>query len=170
LNLDKYARDAPAWASWATINYQASMVLFQTGGPYHFFPAATLAHHALEMYLKAALINGGMTVFDPKKVKRLNQGISLTEADCAWGHELSGLAKQLAVRNPDFDLSFEIDSPMLTLIMPIPLLAALEHFDPYFSELRYPQEINKLDGIGTEDSWLFARLVEHLEPFSNKLP
>jgi hypothetical protein len=53
MNIDKYATDARAWRDWAKINYVASKQLFASGNPFLYFPAATLGHHALEMYLKA---------------------------------------------------------------------------------------------------------------------
>jgi hypothetical protein len=53
--LDKYARDFGLWRDWATINYQAAKKLFESGDPFRFFQAATLGHHALEMYPKSAL-------------------------------------------------------------------------------------------------------------------
>jgi HEPN domain-containing protein len=68
LKLDKYARDAALWRDWAAINYSAAKTLFESGDAFLLLPAATLGHHALEMYLKSALIAHGMTVFDPKKV------------------------------------------------------------------------------------------------------
>jgi hypothetical protein len=37
------------------------MQLFSTRNPFMYFAAATLGHHALEMFLKAALIATGMT-------------------------------------------------------------------------------------------------------------
>jgi hypothetical protein len=46
-----------------------SKTLFETGDPFLLFPAATLGHHALEMYLKAAPISNGRTVFNPNELK-----------------------------------------------------------------------------------------------------
>jgi hypothetical protein len=62
--LDKYAKDDRAWRDCAKINYAASAHLFNSSNLFLFFPAATLGHHGLEMYLKAALICEGMTVFE----------------------------------------------------------------------------------------------------------
>jgi hypothetical protein len=95
LQLDKYAADANTWEQWANIDYIASLKLFESGNALLFFPAATLAHHSLEMYLKAALIRQGMTVFDPNKIRKLDPGIALIPADCAWGHGLLKLAQEL---------------------------------------------------------------------------
>jgi hypothetical protein len=69
LMLDKYARDPKAWKAFADHNYAASVHLFESHNPFLIFNAATLGHHCLEMYLKAALICEGCAVFDPKKVK-----------------------------------------------------------------------------------------------------
>src|SRR5271170_5476357 len=105
MKLDNYARDFALWRDMAAINYRAAKTLFKTGDPFLLFPAATLGHHALEMYLKSALIANGMTIFDPKKVKLLEAGVNLVAADCAWGHVLVRLAEQLAQRNRSFDLA-----------------------------------------------------------------
>jgi hypothetical protein len=56
------------------------------------------------MYLKAALICEGGTVFDPKKIKHPGSSAKLQAADCAWGHDLVVLARQLSAKRPDFDL------------------------------------------------------------------
>jgi len=111
-------------------------VLFQTKDPFLYFPAATLGHHALEMYLKSALIANGMTVFDPKKVKLLDVAITLAEGDCAWGHGLIKLAEQLAKRSPDFDLAKQMNRVgYVTMKEPMTVREGLEVFEPFFSEL-----------------------------------
>jgi len=48
------------------------------------FEAAPVAHHALEMFLKAALINEGYTIFNPNKLSQLDPSEKLDEAHCAW--------------------------------------------------------------------------------------
>jgi len=160
---DKYACDFRLWRDWAAIDYRAAKVLFQTNDPFLYFPAATLGHHALEMYLKSALIVNGMTVFDSKKIKLLDAGIILAEADCVWGHELIKLAEELARRNPDFDLSRQMDLVgYLTMKEPMTIREGLEVFEPFFSELRYPQAMNKVDGIGFEHEFLLDQLVGEL--------
>jgi hypothetical protein len=90
--LDKYAKDARAWQDCAKINYTASAHLFGSCSLFLYFTAATLGHHALEMYLKSALICEGMTVFNPVILKSLDPGLELTRSDCAWGHNLVALA------------------------------------------------------------------------------
>ena len=75
--LDKYARDARAWRDWAKVNHSASTHLFGSGNPLLYLRAATLGHHALEMYLKSALICEGKTVFNPIILKSLDLGITL---------------------------------------------------------------------------------------------
>jgi len=50
------------------------------------------------MHLKAALICEGCTVFDPKKINDLDKSVKLKPSDCAWGHNLVKLARQLAKR------------------------------------------------------------------------
>src|SRR5208337_3118504 len=104
VKLDKYGRDARAWKNSAETAYRAATLLFETRDLLLIFPAATLGHHALEMYLKAAPICEGSTIFDPKKFKYLDPSVMLRKTDCAWGHDLVALARQLAAKRPDFDL------------------------------------------------------------------
>lgn len=75
--LDKYARDAHSWRDFAKMNHVAAQRLFPSGNPAIYLVAATLGHHALELYLKAALINDGMTVFNPGELQSLDAGIGL---------------------------------------------------------------------------------------------
>ncbi len=82
MNLDRYAQDYALWRDSASINYTAAKTLFETGDPFLFFPAATLGHHALEMYLKAGLVANGMTVFNPKELNKLDVGVNLAKANC----------------------------------------------------------------------------------------
>jgi hypothetical protein len=169
LQLDRYARDAIAWRDWAKINYRASATLFASDNPFLYLPAATLAHHALEMYLKAALIWEGLVIFNPAKVASLDPAYGLTAVDCAWGHVLVDLAGQLSKRRTDFDLSAGMglaDSEVL--IMPKTVRAALEMFDPFFSELRYPQELKEMKGVGQEEKLVLDLLVNLLIPFASK--
>src|SRR5580704_7319099 len=131
LNLDKYARVARAWRDWAKINCVASQHLFFSGNPILYFPAATLGHHALEMYLKAALITQGMTVFNPDQIKLLDVAVELKRDDCIWGHSLVGLAEELAKKHPDFDLKEPMQCSGSRTVR-----QAFAVFDPFFSELR----------------------------------
>src|SRR5271157_308114 len=110
LALDKYARDPKAWKAFADHNYAASIYLFESHNPFLIFNAATLGHHCLEMYLKATLICEGATVFDPTKIKHLDKSVKLQPSDCAWGHDLVGLARQLAAKRRDFDLSEQMST------------------------------------------------------------
>lgn len=145
--LDRYARDPRAWQDCAKINYTASAHLFASNNLFLYFTAATLGHHALEMYLKAALICEGMTVFNPVILKSLDPGLELTRSNCAWGHCLVELAERLAEKRSDFNLDAEMDiRECHTLLMPLTLRAGFALFDPFFSELRYPQELKKLVG------------------------
>jgi hypothetical protein len=169
LNLDKYARSAGALVRGANTNYIASRQLFADGlacgVPDLYFPAAILGHHALEMYLKAALICEGMTIFDPSRVYRLDARVGLIKAECAWGHDLVDLAKLLATRRSDFDLSAEIDVPCLMLEMPMKVLAAFGLWDPFFVELRYPKELERVEDLGEEEGRVLDALVTRLLPF-----
>jgi hypothetical protein len=164
LTPDKYAQDARAWRDFAKFNLSASMYLFESHDPFKIFAAATLGHHALEMYLKAALICEGCTVFDPNKINRLDPSVKLQASDCAWGHDLVILARQLAARRPDFDLA----KPMMFLWPwhsgASTVERGFEVFNPFFSELRYPQALT-MGGVGEDDKLPLGELVAHLEPF-----
>ncbi len=163
MKLDRYAQDYALWRDSASINYTAAKTLFETGDPFLFFPAATLGHHALEMYLKAGLVANGMTVFNPKELNKLDVGVNLAKADCAWGHNLVELAETLAQRNPAFDLSKQMDIVgYLTIKEPMTIKEGLAIFDPFFSELRYPQEMKNCDGLGGEHKFLLDAVVAEL--------
>ena len=167
--LDKYARDARAWRDGGKNNHAAAVALFETGNVLLYLPAATLGHHALEMYLKSALISEGMTVFNPVILKSLELGTALRRSDCAWGHCLVELARQLSGRRPDFYLSAEMNlSKCQTLLMPMTLEAAFGLFDPFFSELRYPQDIKK-DTLCRDLKLVLDVLVVRLQPFLDKV-
>jgi hypothetical protein len=163
MKLDRYARDYALWRDSASINYTAAKTLFETADPFLLFPAATLGHHALEMYLKAGLIANGMTVFNPNDLRKLDAGITLSAPDCAWGHNLVALAETLAQRNRAFDLSKELAVVgYLTMKEPMMVKEGLAIFDPFFSELRYPQEMKNCDGLGGEHKELLDALVVEL--------
>jgi hypothetical protein len=169
---DKYAKDARAWRDLARFTYTASRTLFTSDNNIVLcFPAATLGHHALEMFLKAALICEGFTVFNPSKIKELDPSVSLTAADCAWGHKLVVLARQLARKRPDFDLS---DTTKITgywyYKLPMTVERGFAMFDPFFSELRYPQALRKLEGVGPDDVVVLDALVAALRPFITIAP
>ena len=165
IKLDKYARDARAWKNFAGIAYTAAIELFETRNLLLIFPAATLGHHALEMYLKAALICEGYTVFNPRDLKYLVPPGTLQAADCAWGHDLVALARILAEKRPDFDLTEEMVSLMPWQHSGTPTVErGFEVFNPFFSELRYPQELT-MSGVGEDDKISLYELVERLKPF-----
>jgi hypothetical protein len=165
---DKYARDPRAWRDFAKFNLSASMYLFESHDPFKIFAAATLGHHALEMYLKAALICEGFTVFNPRDVKHLDPPGTLQESDCAWGHDLVVLARQLAAKRPDFDLA-----KRMMFLWPwhsgVPTVErGFEVFNPFFSELRYPQELT-MGGVGEDDKLPLGELVTLLQPFLERI-
>ena len=166
--LDRFARDAGAWKHCAEINYIASGHLFASGSLFACFTAATLGHHALEMYLKSALIGEGMTVFNPVIVKSLDRGYGLTRLNCAWGHCLVDLAARLSQKRPDFNLHAEMNIPECrALLMPMTLEAGLALFDPFFSELRYPQDLKQY-AVSQDHKLVLDVLVARLQPFLNK--
>jgi hypothetical protein len=172
IQLDKYARDARTWRDVARFNYSGARELFTCDNKIvTCIPGATLAHLSLEMFLKAALIVEGMTVFNPRDLGRLNPSVKLAKQDCVWGHKLVDHARLLAKRRPDFDLK---DTSKIPFYFPHRGPMTLERgfaiFDPFFFELRYPQELLDLDGVGPDDVIMFESLVEALEPFLKTIP
>jgi hypothetical protein len=166
--LDQYARDARAWKTCAETNYNASGHLFGSGNLFLYVTAATLGHHALEMYLKSALICEGMPVFNPVILKSLDGTVDLTRSDCAWGHNLVELAERLAERRNDLNPDAEMDiRECRTLLMPMTLRAGFALFDPFFSELRYPQDLKKC-GVSQDHKIVLDVLVSRLRPFLSK--
>jgi hypothetical protein len=167
--LDKYARDARAWKDCAEINYTASVQLFGSHNLFVYFTAATLAHHALEMYLKSALICEGMTVFNPVILKSLDPGYALTRSNCAWGHCLVDLATRLSKKRADLNLRAEMNIPECpSLLMPMTLEAGFALFDPFFSELRYPRDLKKCS-VSQDLKVVLDVLVARLRPLSGKV-
>ncbi len=167
MQLDKYAKDAETWLIYARINYDGARVLFTHERALTLcFPAATLGHHALEALIKTALIRAGMTIFDPAKLKRLDPTASLTETDCAWGHELLALGKLLTSKRPDFDLRKHLNFAAFPRETPMDIETGLAVFNPFFWELRYPQQLKELDGIGPDDVRLLDVLFAEIMPFA----
>jgi hypothetical protein len=172
MQLDKYARDARAWRDAARFNYTAAHELFTCENKIvTCIPGATLAHLALEMFLKSALITSGMTVFNPANLRKLDPSIVLDKKDCVWGHQLVGHAMLLASRRSDFDLKDTTKVPFyFPHEGPMTLEKAFAIFDPFFFELRYPQSLVDLDGVGPDDVLMLDCLVQALEPYLNEMP
>jgi hypothetical protein len=167
--LDKYARDARAWRDCAELNYAAATALFGSGNSSLYFPAATLGHHSLEMYLKSALICEGKTVFNPVILRSLDPGFALTRSDCVWGHRVADLAAQLSQKRSDFDLRAEVNIPECRApLMPMTLEAGFALFDPFFSELRYPQDLKKC-GVSKDHKVVLDVLIARLQPLLTKV-
>ena len=169
LTLDKYARDPKPWRLLAQFNLDAARVLFTHDGAITLcFPAATLGHLALEGLLKTALIREGFTIFDPAKLKQLASP-TLSKEQCAWGHNLVALAKLLASKRAELDLQKPIRGFFPPYEYPVTIEGGLAIFDPYFSELRYPQQLDKLQGIGPDDLRMLDAIVQELLPFAGSL-
>jgi len=107
-----------------------------------------------------------MTIFDPAKLKRLDPTASLTETDCAWGHELLALGKRLTSKRPDFDLRKHLSLAAFPRETPMDIETGLKVFDPFFWELRYPQQLKELNGIGPDDVRLLDVLFAEIMPFA----
>jgi hypothetical protein len=121
------------------------------------------------MYLKAALICERMTVFNPVILRALDPGYALTRSNCAWGHCLVDLARQLSEKRSDFDLRAEMDIPECrVLLMPMTIEAGFALFDPFCSELRYPQELKKLGSVGYDEKLVLDELILRLQPYFSK--
>src|SRR5260370_37323247 len=88
IQADKFAKDAWTWRESARHTHRAAMLLFQTEDLYLCFPAATLGHHALEKYLKTALICSGGTVAGPQIHQQLIPAGGLNTDDVIWGHNV----------------------------------------------------------------------------------
>lgn len=77
-----------------------------------------LAHHAIERYLKGYLVG---------------QGEQIVKGSKAWGHKLSGLGKLCSKYDKEFDIkSFS---------------RRLSFFDKYFEYVRYPTELDGMNGM-----------------------
>jgi len=127
---DKYANDAVAWQRNAGVFREATHLLFNHGNPLLYFPAAILGHQTLEMFLKAALIKKGFQ-------------ISPIQGD-VWGHDLPQLVGQLFMDGPP----------------PPALLEVAKTFNDYFNELRYPRELNKVEGLGEIEGWQLEDVIK----------
>jgi hypothetical protein len=166
VSLDRYARDAGSWRDFAKVNHVSAHHLFTSGNPFMYLVAATLGHHALEMYLKAALINEGMTVCNPKDVSRLDPALEIKPEDCVWGHSLPELAEKLAEKCKDFNLDEKVPDPRSSeTSKAMTVREAFAMFDPYFWELRYPQEAPNVEGAGAEEAEILDTLVKRLKAF-----
>ena len=72
----------------------------------------------------------------------------------------------MSKRRPEFDLSAQMNVPgCVVLEMPMTIGDALAMFDPFFSELRYPQELRKMEGVGEEEKLVLDELIARLKPF-----
>ena len=171
VKLDKYAKDGRSWQLNAEMNFAAAQILFRHELKIMMcFPAATLGHHAIEAYLKSALIHAGSSIFDPSKLGQLSSSQKLDKSECAWGHDLVKLGEMLYSKQPAFDLDAVIVPYYLPYGMPITVRRGLEIFDPFFWELRYPGELDKCDGIGPDDVVILQRLVGMIKPFTPANP
>ena len=133
---DKYANNADAWLANGSIFSRAAKLLFEQGDPFLYFPAALLGQQALEMLLKAALIRSGSSIA-PEDV---------------WGHRLVDLSKKLT------------ESGQISL--PEMFFEVAKKFDDFFRELRYPQELKKVEELGSDDGWHLDWAVGVILPYA----
>jgi hypothetical protein len=59
--------------------------------------------------------------------------------------------------------------PTQTMCVNPTIEQGFELFDPFFSELRYPQELKTMGGVGEDDKLVLSELVKSLEPFLEKI-
>lgn len=164
--LDPIAQDCVAWCIYAEMDYRVARTLFNGGDSILYFAAMTIGHHAVELYLKGSLIKLGMKACDPKKAK----SFGIETKDCIWGHGLYDLAVVLATKSPAFTLSTAIDISGYPVVnAPATIGEGLRFFDPYFSELRYPQKITT-GGVGKDHGIILDAIVKELRPFLAAVP
>jgi hypothetical protein len=141
-------------------------MLFKSGNLDFVFPSATLTHGACVTYLKAALIGTGCMVFNPANLKKLDQKTWPKLDDCAWDPGLLKLVEQRAKHEPGFDLTNEILPAFPPSHMkPVTTRDVLEMFDLFFYELRYPDELKDLFGIGKTDYLVLDAIEAEIRPF-----
>lgn len=162
VTLDKYARDAETWLTYGKVIYSAARVLFDGAhaSPDLYFSAATLGHNSLEVLMKGILIQEGMVSFDPRLIKRLT-GAALQQQDCIWGHSLIKLAEELDQRT-GLDLDEQMKYHDILRPSPFTVRQALELFDPFFEELRYPHALELVKDFGGGDECILDELVERI--------
>lgn len=131
------------------------------------FPAAVLGHIAIEKYLKAALICTGATICDRRRYKALIADGTLKEGDCAWGHDLLNLAAMLAKRRGDFDLNLVLFDQYPLRDGPMTLNNALEMFEPFHDELRYPISMEKFETLGPMDVIVLKTIAETMASYTD---
>ncbi len=120
-----------------------------------------MAHAALEVLMKGVLIGTGMVSFHPDNVKRLPKGVVIDKKDCVWDHSLLKLAEELE-RRTGFDLSEEMEFHNVLFPKPFLVRQAFEHFEPFFHELRYPSELEKVKCFGSGDELILDELVARI--------
>jgi hypothetical protein len=54
--------------------------------------------------------------------------------------------------------------------VPVAVLRGFEIFDPFFSELRYPQRAPNVAGLGECHGELLLQVCEQLEPLLDQIP
>jgi hypothetical protein len=165
-SLDPITQDCVAWCIYAEMDYRVAKILFNSGDPMLYFAAMSVGHHALELFLKGAMIKLGMKACNPKKAKLFG----FKESDCTWGHNLYDLGVTLATRDTAFNPNANIDvSGFPPINAPTTIGDGLKFFDPYFAELRYPRRIT--NGGVSKDHWIILdAIVKELRPFLAGVP
>src|SRR5579862_2138294 len=153
--LDEYATDHRTWKVSGEMYQQASSLLFTQPDTLMWLPAATLAHHAIERYLKAALIVAGVTICTKETAKKAEIH------DHIWGHDLVELGKRLGKLRREFKLNALLPiSAYILQTSPCSVEMGLSHFDPFFTELRYPQRLERMDPVSPQDPILLDHIMD----------
>ncbi|HJX85766.1 MAG TPA: HEPN domain-containing protein [Candidatus Angelobacter sp.] len=84
------------------------------------------------------------------KAALTRKGHTVVKGD-VWGHDLTELAELLASK---------------TIGFPPEVVANVGIFSDLFDELRYPQKLEKVGGLGEEEGEVLTALIEMLRPYA----
>jgi len=143
--MDDYTKDPCEWRMSSECMFLGAVKLFQSKDYLVWFPAAVLGHLALEQLLKSAAIQAGCPVTKGSP-----------QEGHAWGHDLVALAQLLASIRREFPAGTLKDD--------------LAVFNAYHDELRYPQAVERVQGLGAEEGILLSGLMKCIRPFAAPLP
>ena len=113
--------------------------------------ARTLFHSGNFFLWFPAAILGNQALEKYLKAALIVRGHAVSKND-VWGHDLVTLAEQLFARGQ----------------APSNLMEDLSVFSNYFNELRYPQRLLKVEGLGEVEGNLLDNLVRNLRSLAEK--
>jgi len=112
--------------------------------------AYTLFHTKNPFLWFPAAILGHQALEMYLKAALIRQGHTVAPQD-VWGHDLPKLAEQLAASVTTF---------------PLEMIEELRVFNNYFDELRYPKELDNVEGLGEFEAVLLDKLVNKLKAYA----